>query len=366
MTEPKIYIYSNPIRSGKTTLLYQWLDSQKKAYGFLTPDIDGKRKLFDISSKSYLDFELDENATSENKISIGRFDFDSAVFKRAQEILLSGKDKDNDWTIVDEVGKLELNQSGLEPALSSVIKHFQSGKANGKLILVIRDYILENCIKHYNLYDAKIIGNSFFSQRHQYFLSKTECSALILCGGHSMRMGKDKSMLEYYGVPQRYYLYNRLKQICNDVYISCNQEQAKSIPEFYNVVVDSTKYSDVGPMGGLLSAFEKYPSRSFLVVGCDYPFITMYDLLQLMENRVALPKAVCFQNPRTNFNEPLLTVYENECYPLLLEKFRKQKFSLRDFLHESNPDMLAPYTSQRVKSVDTMEDYLVSKEILNY
>jgi len=60
------------------------------------------------------------------------------------------------FLIIDEIGRLELNQNkGLEPALGVVINKFINKEVSGNLILVIRDYLLEECIEKYQLQEAK-------------------------------------------------------------------------------------------------------------------------------------------------------------------------------------------------------------------
>ena len=73
-----------------------------------------------------------------------------------------------------------------------------------------------------------------------------ELCGLVISGGQSTRMGADKSLLDYYGKPQRYYLYNILIQLFGKAFISCNKLQAKEIPGDYSVIVDSEEYTQVG------------------------------------------------------------------------------------------------------------------------
>src|ERR1051325_6308775 len=108
---------------------------------------------------------------------------------------------------------------------------------------------------------------------------------LVVCGGKSNRMGEDKSLLNYYGIPQRYYLYEMLQPFCKKVFISCNRNQLKSISEKYNLIADDPLYENTGPMAALLTAFEKYGDASFLFIGCDYPLLKKEDLEKLVKAR---------------------------------------------------------------------------------
>lgn len=161
MTPPGIYILSQPIHSGKTTLLQNWLNIQANAGGILTPDIEGIRKVYDISERKYYTLQIDETYTGE-LISIGKYRFSAKGFEKARDILIRSANSQPNWLIIDEVGKLEIEQhAGLEPALSQIIDLYKVNAA-GRLLLVIRDYLLGDAISHYKLDGAMVLHKTFF------------------------------------------------------------------------------------------------------------------------------------------------------------------------------------------------------------
>lgn len=154
-----IYILSRPIRSGKTTALRQWLGSRQDVAGILTPDVMGKRMLYNISTQQT--FPLETSGNTDDIIQIGRFSFDAAMFDLARQILTLGAAAEPSWLVIDEVGKLELEQhTGLEPALSAIIRQYQSGQATGRLLLVVRDYLLTRAIRHYGLTSSVTVSST--------------------------------------------------------------------------------------------------------------------------------------------------------------------------------------------------------------
>jgi len=180
---------------------------------------------------------------------------------------------------------------------------------------------------------------------------------LVVCGGQSSRMGADKSLLDYHGQPQRYYLYDMLGKICDKVFISCNEQQANEIPGKYQVIVDDIKYGDTGPMGGLLSAFSKKPDTSFLVVGCDYPLIKGKDLAKLMAAMTDEDFAISYFNPEPQIREPLLAIYSEKSAELLADQFKTGNYSLNHFLKSVHAKTVIPDNPQILKSIDTPEAY---------
>ncbi len=151
-----IIILSRPVHSGKTTALFRYIKTISNVSGFLTPDVNGSRMLYDIGEDKYYPFQTDETDTA-TTIKIGRFSFLQSAFQNGQQIINHcGK---QDLFVIDEVGKLEVeNDEGFEPMISKVIVQFKNNDVSGNLLLVIRDTLLEKAISKYGLVEAKLIN----------------------------------------------------------------------------------------------------------------------------------------------------------------------------------------------------------------
>ena len=152
--------------------------------------------------------------------------------------------------------------------------------------------------------------------------AKPVLNGLVLAGGKSQRMGKDKGAIEYHGKPQREYMADLLAKICDHTYLSVRPNQA--IESEYSQMED--KMIGLGPFGAILSAFQKDPNAAWLVVACDLPFLDEKALAHLKENRAISKIATAFYNPETNFPDPLVTIWEPKSYPILLS-FLAQGYS---------------------------------------
>ncbi|MES2559625.1 MAG: NTP transferase domain-containing protein [Bacteroidota bacterium] len=346
-----IYILSQPIQSGKTTLLMQWIQSQSKVAGFLTPDVEGTRKLYDIQHHTYHKLQLHEG---DDGIKIGRFVFDKGVFETARNIMRTAILQQPEWIVVDEVGRLEMDRNeGLEPELSMLIQHFKTQTTQTKLLLVVRDYLLEDAKKHYGMEDAVVLSKDFFlttveaTEEHNQDLI-----GLVLCGGQSVRMGRDKAFIQYHTKEQYAHVADMMKPFCNGVFISCNNQQQSDIDEQYQTILDNATFENTGPMTGVLSAFEQLPQAPLLVTGCDYPYFTEADMKTLIDARANGFDVVCYHNPESGFDEPLLAIYEKQCAPLLLDFYQKGNTSLQQFLKTVNTKRTFPSLSKNIKSID--------------
>ncbi|MFN0216897.1 MAG: NTP transferase domain-containing protein [Saprospiraceae bacterium] len=181
-------------------------------------------------------------------------------------------------------------------------------------------------------------------------------NGLVLAGGHSRRMGQPKCLLHYHGKPQYQYVAELLSGFCGRVFISCRSEQ-QAMFEDLETIFDSTVYGDIGPMNGVLSAFEKENDGAWFVLGCDYPLLEKTDLEQLVRARNQACAATVFLNPETRFLEPLLGIYETKAGPLLHEWHQQGNESLRRFLENVPVERVIPQHPSCLKSLDTPEEY---------
>ncbi len=194
--------------------------------------------------------------------------------------------------------------------------------------------------------------------------NNTKPYGLVICGGESSRMGQDKSMLIYHEKPQRYYIYEMLQAICDSVFISCNVSQVTAINKIYNTIVDLPEYKSTGPVAGLLSAFTQYPNNSFLVVGCDYPFITSKNLQDLYTSVQADNIAAAFYNDDEQLFEPVLGWYAPQAAIILREQFKKGNYSLQYFLRNCNSVKYHPTDNKAMTGINTEEDYTKAIKLL--
>jgi molybdopterin-guanine dinucleotide biosynthesis protein A/nucleoside-triphosphatase THEP1 len=371
-SQDQIFILSQPIQTGKTTLLQEWIVGKQNIGGILTPDVNGKRMLYDIANQTYSSFQLEDTAEG---INIGRFVFSKVAFKKAQKILRESIKQDLDWILVDEIGRLEMDhKQGLEPAISEVIHYFNTHQTNTKLLLVIRDYLLGDAKRMYGLNDVKLLERAFFVvDENKYLISNLEKNiekeipntlnpkskisnqrpiGVVLCGGQSVRMGRDKAFITYHSKQQYAYVADMMKPFCSNVFISGNLTQQAIISQQYLFVLDNATYKNTGPMSGVLSLFEQQKDSAVLVIGCDYPHFTQADMMALIDARADGIDVVCYHNSETNFDEPLLAIYEKQCAPLLLDFYQKGNTSLQQFLKTVRTKRIGTSKPIHITSVD--------------
>jgi molybdopterin-guanine dinucleotide biosynthesis protein A len=187
---------------------------------------------------------------------------------------------------------------------------------------------------------------------------------LVVCGGKSARMGYDKSLLNYHGKPQRYHLYKMLEPFCEQVYISCNEDQLKDIKEGYGVMADLPVYHNNGPMSALLTAFSTFPKSNFLLIGCDYPFLTAEEISRFLEQCQA-GNTIVFYNEKDDMYEPLLAFYHQSIKNSLMEMARNSQHSLQELLRKNSAGKYYPVNKKCIIGVNTREDFIKAEKFID-
>lgn len=132
---------------------------------------------------------------------------------------------------------------------------------------------------------------------------------LVLGGGRSTRMKRDKAAIAYRGVAQVRYAYELLEGICNRTFVSIRAEQAQE-EVFSGLEQIRDRFSEIGPMGGILSAMHTHPEAAWLVLGCDLPFVDDRTLRELEAGRDPILQATCYESTHDALPEPLCAIYE--------------------------------------------------------
>lgn len=190
----------------------------------------------------------------------------------------------------------------------------------------------------------------------------TKICGLVLAGGKSVRMGHDKSVINWHGKEQRYYIADLLKELCDEVYISCREEQVAEIEEGYKTITDNAEGK--GPVVGILSAQAYNNDVAWLVVACDLPLMDDAALKYLICKRDTTKVATTYKSPHDGLPEPLITIWEPRSKEVLLS-FRDAGYNCpRKALINSNSLIVEPLDENVLINANTPEDAEQVKQLL--
>lgn len=178
---------------------------------------------------------------------------------------------------------------------------------------------------------------------------------LVLTGGRSSRMKKDKSRICYQGQPQSEIIFKMLEKKCEKVFMSCREDQ-----EFPQPVIHDS-FLNQGPMGGILSAQSSYPGVAFLVVACDLPLLDSSTIQKLIEQRQPRKIATTYLDPDSRLPEPLCSIYEPHSRYMLFKYLGLGIRCPRKMLLNGNVQTLELDNTQALVNCNTPEEYVIIK-----
>lgn len=158
-------------------------------------------------------------------------------------------------------------------------------------------------------------------------------SGVVLCGGRSSRMGRDKGLIERNGVQWARIVYDSLSRILENVIVSIREEQRSAYEKVFSsevLIADSVNRVH-GPMRGLISSFLKCDT-DILLVGCDMPDLGQ-SLSHLLRFHGENPDYDCLAY-RTTRAEPLCAIYSKSILTQLRDH-PPERFSLERWLERS-------------------------------
>ena len=196
--------------------------------------------------------------------------------------------------------------------------------------------------------------------RQWYQLAVPVLRGLVLAGGRSERMLTDKGALHYHALDQRQHTAALLAGFCPDVRVSVRPDQAAGLPAGLTPLPDT--FLNLGPLGGVLSAFQADPNAAWLVLACDLPFLTRATLEYLVTHRQPARAATAFRSPWDGFPEPLVTIWEPRSYGQLL-RFLSLGYSCpRKALINSDTELLDPPLPEELRNVNTPEERAAAEQ----
>ena len=107
---------------------------------------------------------------------------------------------------------------------------------------------------------------------------RSALSAMILAGGKSSRMGRDKALLKIEGQPLLLRTVHIAKQLTNDIaVVTAHPQRYQSVlPPTVRLVREPTTE---GPLKGMLEGWQHINSQWCLVLACDLPYLDPSELI---------------------------------------------------------------------------------------
>ncbi|MEJ2161909.1 MAG: NTP transferase domain-containing protein [Robiginitalea sp.] len=194
--------------------------------------------------------------------------------------------------------------------------------------------------------------------------STAKLYGLVLSGGKSTRMGTDKGLIDYHGIPQREYLHDLLSRVCDRTFISLRKDQTAGLPENMEAILDEDQVR--GPFNGLLSAHNRFPDVAWLVLACDLPLMDLRALKELVAARNPGAMATAFAKKDNPLPEPMVAIWEPHAFPSALSYLQNGPHTCpRKFLINHSTVLVHPANENVLWNANSKEEYEEALEKLS-
>ena len=174
-------------------------------------------------------------------------------------------------------------------------------------------------------------------------------TGIVLSGGSSRRMGKDKSLLFFEGQRLVSYVVSALEGVCQQILVVAQPQQDLN---FLGKTVVHDVIPGYGALMGLYTGLKNAPTDRILAVACDMPFIQPKLLEYLIHADVKADVVV----PKIDGHfEPLLAVYSRNCLGPIEDMINRSRKCVYDF-----------YPHVRVREISQKELRIFDPELKSF
>ena len=183
---------------------------------------------------------------------------------------------------------------------------------------------------------------------------ETKTCGVVLSGGKSTRMGKDKGLTLYRGRPLISHVLSLLSGKVDSICISTGNAEYRIFG--YPLIKDVIP--DIGPMGGIYSALKQVPADGYLFTACDIPELTAGVITQMLN--VSQTADIVFLKTESGMPQPLPLYLGLKVLSLIQIMVSGQKYKLQDIITEAthNPEFKLAYVllADELKNINSPKD----------
>ena len=166
-----------------------------------------------------------------------------------------------------------------------------------------------------------------------------EVTGIILAGGMSRRLGRNKVLLPMGGEPLINRVNGRLSQVADRTVVVVNGPERASeldLPNQVRVVEDI--HPGRATLGGIFTGLSEADTQWSIVVACDMPFLNvtlLEEMLKLREGYDAVVPVI------DGYPEPTHALYSRTCLPAIERKVLANDLKIARFYDEVRVNFLA-------------------------
>ena len=147
-------------------------------------------------------------------------------------------------------------------------------------------------------------------------MSNEHLSGIILAGGMSRRLGRNKAIENIANKPLLSIVCDAIKPFVNELIIVVNNKQRqKELSFLKNTKFTIDKYNNSGSLGGIYTGLLKANNEKAIIVACDMPFISP-SIISLMISKIK--SSIDIIIPETEgFKHSTHAIYSKSCIKII-------------------------------------------------
>ena len=195
-----------------------------------------------------------------------------------------------------------------------------------------------------------------------------DVSGIILAGGRSRRLGRDKAVEPFGGQPLIRRVIERVEPLAEEiVVVVADTARGEALPLVEGERVALDIYPDCGSLGGIFSGLSAANSHWGMVVACDMPFLNR----KLFEYMLSLRDGWDVVAPLPgDYPEPTHALYSKVCLPHIEAKLQNEDLKISGFFDQVRVRYVAEDEVRRFDpdlhsffNVNSPEDLALAQEL---
>ena len=178
-------------------------------------------------------------------------------------------------------------------------------------------------------------------------------SGIVLAGGQSRRLGRDKAVELLGGQPMIRRVLERVAGLTSEnIVVVADEARGTTLPLLEDTMVAVDVHPGMGSLGGIFSGLAAAGNEWAIVAACDMPFLNadlLGYLLSLREGADVVAPVVAGRP------EPTHALYSRECLPFIEERLRAEELKITGF-----------YGRVRVRYVEERDILRFDPELLSF
>ncbi|MBV6645271.1 MAG: NTP transferase domain-containing protein [Cyclobacteriaceae bacterium] len=120
----------------------------------------------------------------------------------------------------------------------------------------------------------------------------------------------------------------------------------------------------MGPLGGIVSAFQQYPNRAFLVLACDMPLVDELTISALAANRQKEVDCTSYRLKNSKYFEATFTIYEYSAFEYMKRRQEAGQYGLQAIIGHLKHHVVEPANEQVFVNVNDQQSLEYVQQLL--